>query len=253
MIAFGQRTPSLLVRAVAQTVSLTVYGSASPTIASGTYTLYAPDGTATTTTGAVTVSGATASITITPDSSLAYGGGYREVWALTLTGGTPYTVERPAVLGRIAVTATVQPGDLSATNRSLPGVCAFTETDPDTNAPTAVTWATYAWEKLDLAWGDILRDLTRNGRYPTRIMGLDLHAYHRWLTLQYIYQDLRVQQADLYDRLYSEAAARVLQLAGTATIGYDMDDDGVEDVTIVGVGPTADRANPNAGWPWGLV
>jgi len=254
VIVSGQRSPQILVRGAEQSVSLTVYGSASPTVSSGSYSLYTPEGVAIIAGSAVGVAGATASITIDSGELTAYdyGSGYREAWTLTLSTGETLTFERPAILGRRAVTSTVQPGDLSAVNRSLPGVCAFSETD--TSGETQqVTWLSYAWEKLDLAWGDVLRDLTQSGRLPTRVVGLDLHAYHRALTLQYIYADLRAQGSDLYDLLHKETSGRVLALAAGARLDYDLNDDGITDLTMIGIGQTEDRANTAAGWPWGLV
>lgn len=255
MLVSGQRSPACYARGVAQAASLTIYGPDSPTVASGTWALYAPDGSVAISATAITASGAVASLALgsTLLNALDYGGGYREAWVLTLGDARVVTFERPVILGRIAVTSTVQPGDLSAINRSLPGVCRFEERDPDTGASVEVTWATYAWEKLDLAWGDILRDLSRAGRLPTRITGLDLHAYHRALTLQYIYADLRATAGDLYAMLLAETTARVLALAAGRILDYDLDDDGVPDLTITGIGPTENQVNPAAGWPWGIV
>lgn len=247
MVVSGQRAPALLQRGVSQATTLTVYGSASPTVSSGTYTLYDPVGDVVTT-GAITASGATASYTLTPSGSLDYGAGYREEWALILSDSSTPTFLRPAILGRLPVLSTVQPGDLSALDRRLPGVCAFTDPDGD-----PVTWLSYAWEKLDITWSDILRRLAQAGRLPTRILSLDLHDYHRALTFQVIYEELTAISGDLYDRRLADAKARVLQLEAGAALHYDMDDDGIDDMILIGVGSTPNRVNVAAGWPWGIV
>jgi hypothetical protein len=245
MIASGQRSSDLIQKGAAQSLSLTVYSSASLTVASGTVSVYDPTGTAIVDAATVTATGATASYTLSgtefADSTI--GGGYREEWALTLSDGSTPTFTRPAILCRLPIYATVTPDDLVAVNSQLPGVGRFTFDNVET------TWSVWAWAKLDACWSETLRSLEQMGRLPDRIVSLSLHDYHRTLTLWRMYRELRQGPGDLYDTEMRDTETELRRLKAGAVLSYDLDGDGIADTTINGVGGTPSRL----GWPWGLA
>jgi hypothetical protein len=245
MLASGQRSSDLIQKGAAQNLSLTVYSSATLTVASGTVSVYDPTGTAIVDAATITATGATASYTLagTEFADSTIGGGYREEWALVLSDGSTPTFIRPAILCRLPIYPTVTPDDLVAVNAQLPGVGTFTFGN------TTTTWPVWSWAKLDVCWGEVLRSLEQMGRLPDRIVSLPLHDYHRTLTLWRMYRELRQQAGDLYDTEMRDTESELRRLKAGAILSYDLSGDGIVDTTINGVGGAVARL----GWPWGLA
>ena len=247
MVVSGQRSSDLIQRGAAQTVSLTVYSTDALTLVDGTVSIYGPDGTAYITNETVSVSGSTASYTLasnlfTVPNDVALGGGFREEWTLTLSDGSVPIFLRPAILCRLPTYSTVTPGDLSAVNAQLPGIGTFTFD----GVPT--TWNAWAWAKLDVCWGEVLRSLEQGGRLPDRIVSLSLHDYHRTLTLYRMWRELRQAPGDLYDIEMRDTETELMRLKAGAVLSYDSNGDGIIDSVVRGVGGSVAQM----GWPWGL-
>lgn len=228
MIVGAARSPDVIQRGKAQTLSLTLYSDASFTLSSGTFTLYDANNTARISAAAVTVSGATASYALgsTTLDAYAFGEGWREEWTLTLGSGEVHTFRRPAILAFRQLYPTVQPSDLSDLHSELPQVATYTVDGTET------TWEVYAWRKLDAVWSSLIRWLWQGGKLPNRLTGLSLHDLHLCATLEAIYRDLRAQGGDRYDRTLADYAGKVKELRATASLEYDADDDGQPDQIV---------------------
>jgi len=121
--------PDPIQRAASQSLAIEVGDVTTgerPTIttAGSTFALYDAQGTALVTGGAVTSPSvgvaAYALLSTAVPATLAYGEGYREVWALVIAG-TTYTVERDALLCRQVPTLSIVAEDLYTVDPSLDG------------------------------------------------------------------------------------------------------------------------------------
>lgn len=246
MLTAAYQRADYLQRGQARTLTLTLYsstGTPSLNATGSSFSLYNAAGTVVVSAAAVTVSGSTASYALGPSTLNAedYGGGWREVWVLVVDGVTE-TFERPAACVRLAPSATLQPTDLTARHSELPQIAAWYVDGVET------TWTVYAWTKLSLTWDQILEKLTQDGRLHARIESLGLTEYHACMTLLAIYQDVFGQLGDRYDALRLLYTSKVNAIEASAILNYDMNDDGIADVQIQGIG-TRPRTL-GGGWPW---
>ena len=240
MLVGAARSPDVIQRGKAQTLSLALYSDASFTLSSGTFSLYDADNTARISAAAATVSGATASYALgaTVLNDYAFGEGWREEWVLTLGSGEVCTFRRPAILAFRQLYPTVQPSDLSDLHSELPQVATYTVDGTET------TWEVYAWRKLDVVWSSLLRWLWQGGKLPNRLTGLSLHDLHLCATLEAVYRDLRAQTGDRYDRTLTDYVGKVQALKATASLEYDADDDGAPDEIVPPQGPVSLSCGP---------
>lgn len=128
---------------------------------SGTYTLYSSTG-STVYTGTVTIASSIATITVPAlslPSTLALGDGYREVWALTYSGGSVYDATRPAILARYAVHCPVTQADL---HNEYPDIASQINATPTTLQGF-----------IDAAWEDVVRRLLSEGKWPEQIVDVE--------------------------------------------------------------------------------
>lgn len=165
--------PNLIERARAQVVTLPLYRDGAlfaPTQASSTYSLYKPDGTAVVSAAAVTVSGSVAQYAIPaatlPASLEPLGEGWREEWALVISGETTArNYRREAALVLRAAYPTVTDADLTALYPDL--------------VTQLGTIGTNFQAQIDAAWARIVRALLRRGFASYLIV--DMSALHDWL------------------------------------------------------------------------
>lgn len=165
--------PDLLEMAREQVVSLPVYRNGAlvaPTQAGSTVSIYKPDGTALVSAAAVVVTGSVATYTIPaaslPTTLTPLGEGWREEWALVMSGETTArNWRREAAFVRRSPYPTVTDADLTA---RYPDIV--------TQLGTA---ASSFQAMIDAAWGRILRQLLRNGHLVYLITSLD--GLHDWL------------------------------------------------------------------------
>lgn len=228
MLVGAARSPDVIQRGVAQTLSLTLYSDVSFTLSSGTFSLYDANNTARISAAAVTVSSPTASYALgsTALNDYAFGEGWREEWTLTLGSGEVHTFRRPAILAFRQLYPTVQPSDLSDLHCDLPQLATYT-VDGETT-----TWEVFAWRKLDVTWSALIRWLWQGGKLPNRLSGLSLHDLHLYATLEAIYRDLRAQQGDRFDRTMIDYMGKATALRASASLEYDSDDDGAPDEIV---------------------
>lgn len=147
-------------RSNARVLPVRLNGSA-VTVSSGTYTLRAPTGAAVVDAAAVTGAAGSASYTVASGSlpsTLGYGDGYVEEWALTLSTGQAPIYRVPAVLARRALHCPVLVEDmesrvpnLSRAFGSLAGLQTF----------------------VDEAWVELVEHLIRATRFPEAVVDVD--------------------------------------------------------------------------------
>lgn len=150
LYTFGQPYPDILQVGRICKVEMRVSRSGSLVEPSaGTFTLLSPDGTEMVSAASVTFPGSVATYSI-PASALtlttahvALGGGWQEVWTLTLPDGTTRTVDRPASLARRPINPPVSDANMTSHYPQLPGLRGTAETSGQSH--------------LDNAWGEILR------------------------------------------------------------------------------------------------
>ncbi len=241
----SQRSPDLIQRGKARNLTLTIEastGTPTITVAGSSFTLYNASNEAVISAAAITASTNTATYALAASTldGEDYGPGWREEWALVISGETTRFV-RPAALVYRELFATLAPADLSALHSDLPQLGTWTIDGEQT------TWLTYAWTKLDAAWSRLLRLLWLDDRLPARIQSLSLDDLHEALTLELIYRDLRAQQGDRFDLTLADWTKRLEALKASAILFYDSDDDGEPDLRLNGIGTTP--VTLGGGWP----
>lgn len=213
--------PYQLVRGQTQTLTCPVYAGGvlvAPT--SGTITVERPGGTELVSAASAPVAGDMATYSLT-SATLAdteqLGGQWQVIWSLVFASGvTPEVVRSDAVVVRRALYPTVTDADLYRRASAL---------DPAGSAP--VTSETTYQDKIDLAWGMILREIINEGRRPDLVTTPSaLHDAHLLLTLSLIYEDMatrlnefHMSMADRYRDAYRAARQSM-------SYGYDADDTG---------------------------
>lgn len=192
------------------------------TVSSGTYTLYTPSGSKAVDAAAVTGSAGAASYTVlaaSVPSTLGYGDGYREEWALTLsTGETPiYRVQ--AVLARRALH------------------CPITCEDLETRAPSLLRAFGSALASLqvfvDEAWNDLLQWLMRTTPFPDAVVEVDALRPHLLnAALGFAFRALASSGGQSAGNALEQAQhyeARALAERGSIAVRVDSDQDGLAD------------------------
>ena len=131
----------------------------------GTFTLLSPDGTEMVSAASVTIIGSVATYSI-PAAALtlttahvSLGGGWQEVWTLTLPDGTTRTVDRPASLARRPINPPVSDANLTSHYPQLPGLRGTAENSGQSH--------------LDNAWGEILRRWERESGKTYLVKSVD--------------------------------------------------------------------------------
>lgn len=217
--------PNLYERERAQPVSAPVYrNGALVAPASGTFSLYKPDGTALVPAAAVVVTGSVATYTVPaatlPSTLTPLGDGWREEWALLFSGETSARLwRRTAALVRRAPFPTVTDADMVALYPDI--------------ATQLGNIGTSFQAQIDAAWGRILRTLLRRGMASYLIVDQD--SLHDWLeneTLAAIYRSFfRGSGTERWKVLWDDHAARATAAATTAAPQIDTNHDGKADDT----------------------
>jgi hypothetical protein len=185
--------PDMLERARTQTVSLEIYRSGAlvaPTEAGSTFSLYKPDGTAIVSGAAVTVSGSIATYSLgaaSIPSTLALGRGYREEWALVLSGASR-TYRRDAALVLHAAFPVITDADLTGLYSDLDRHLASGTTTFQT--------------KIDEAWKRIIGRLEQLGVLLEHVVtSWSLREMHLELTYYLICLDFHRAQGGRWGEL----------------------------------------------------
>lgn len=223
-------TPQELERGRTQAVTYPLYRDGSLVApSSGTYTLFEPgmgsdagadaklvDVAAVTITGNVATYSVLSSV-LAP--TIALGEGYREEWALTISG-IVHTFERPTAVIRKRLYPVISDLDLEARYKELR---VFKNQDPYTG-----TWQPF----IDEAWTIIKGRLLREGHLPYLIRTPhSLREIHLHLTLQLMCMDFYsgldeagkwLELADRHEKSYEHEW-------GQAQFGLDYDKDGAQD------------------------
>jgi len=180
--------PSILERERTQLVSLEAErDGALVAPSSGTYELIRPDGTTVVGPSAVVITGGIATFSVTAavlPSTLGYGEGYQERWALVMPDTTTRTVRREAAVARFVVYPPLRQSDI------------VTNEYPDLVEQLGVYGASVQpW--LDGAWGFIMRKMFKAGAWP----------------------ELIVSQSDFYEPLRHETLYRIFKFLSRRTAG----------------------------------
>lgn len=186
-IAPRLRTPTLIVRARATTITLPIYDEAALKAATGgSWSILDSTGTAIYS-GSLSVVANIAQFSVTIASTHVYGEDYRLSAEITYTGGTVY-VEHEVYVVRYAPTPALRYLDLYAIEPRL---------DP---ALGQAGWATTTGydDQLDTAWVMITNRLISKGNRPHLIVGSSaLNGLHAYLTLHLIFQGMsHIDNAD---------------------------------------------------------
>ena len=206
--------PQYLERAKTQTVTLPVYRSGALVApSSGTYTLYDAENDSVKS-AAVTIASsiATSSVASTDIPATAtLGEGWREEWALVLSGET-HTFRRPAALVLRALYPVIT--DLDITDE-------YTDLD-DLND------ASHFQLQIDAAWKKVLARLKKGGRFPYLIMDPDaLREVHLHWTCEIIFRNWHTSMGDgKYLELAEHHAKQGAFAWKELNFQYDYDNDG---------------------------
>lgn len=218
--------PYLLVQGQTQTLTCPMYSSgALVTPSSGTITIERPDGTKLVDEAAVTVASSRAtysllSTVLTTDE--ARGGRWQVIWTLAFSSGvTPEIVACDAAVIRRMVPLTVTDADLYRRVTSL-----------NPASSTVIHAESTFQDKIDLAWGQTLREILAENKRPDLITTPSaLHDAVLLLTLAMIFEDFATRlneahlaMADRFRGEYREARQRM-------SYGYDAGDSGKQPAT----------------------
>ena len=213
--------PYAIERGRSQVLTLSVYSGATLTApASGTLTLYAPDGSSAST-GAVSIVSDVAEYTVSGLTSYPYGEGWAVEWALVMPDGVTHTYRSDAALCRVAPQQTVCPADLYRLQPYLDA--------SSTGAISSETWVDQCRE----AYIELQRRLWSRGKRPWQIVDqAALRQAELLLALSYAYRALASrdtsgtarEQAEHYHAEGGRAWNRV-------TVRLDLDGDGAIDST----------------------
>jgi hypothetical protein len=213
--------PYAIERGRSQVITLAVYSGATLTApASGTLTLYAPDG-STASTGAVAIVSDVAEYTVSGLTSYAYGEGWAVEWALVMPDAVTHTYRSDAALCRVAPQQTVCPADLYRLQPYLDSSSA--------GAISSETWVDQCRE----AYVELQRRLWSRGKRPWQIVDqAALRQAELMLALSYAYRALASRDTsgtarDQADHYMGEAG----RSWNRVTVRYDLDGDGGIDST----------------------
>ncbi len=213
--------PYLLVREQTQTITCPMYASGALVApSSGTVTIERPDGTKLVEDAAVTVTGDVATYSLTSATLAAaesFGPRWQVIWSLVFASGvTPEIVRSDAAVIRRQLYPTLTDADLYRRCSAL---------DPNGSAPIS---SVSSWQdKIDLAWGMIIRDFLAAGRRVDLITTPSaLHDAHFLLTLSLIYEDLATRLEQTFLDLADRYRDQYLDVKRSITFGYDADETG---------------------------
>lgn len=234
--------PDYLVRGRAQTVTLELYRSGAlvaPTESGSTFTLYDPAGNVIVT-GAVTVTGSIATYAISAGSlptTRTLGHGYREEWALVLSGVTR-TYRRDAALVLHAAYPVIADVDIAGVYSDISAQ----------RASTVTSFQAY----IDEAWKRILGRLEGQGVFPEHVVtSWSLREMHLELTLYLICMDLHRAAGGEWLALANTHKSEFERALTRAKFVRDAGDGNADGTTMQPVAPgvTYTNAAPrNASW-----
>lgn len=161
--------------------------------ASGTISIYSPEGTVAVSAAAVTITDGIATYTLTAGqlSSYQYGEGWRVEWTLTFASPSEVHLFRnDGALVRVRLYP-------AATEQDLYRLCSSL----DPNGPTEPISTGLSYEdKLDEAWTQIQEMLIGRGNRPNLIMTPSaFRSAHCYLTLALIFEDFSTRLNDAYE------------------------------------------------------
>ena len=215
--------PYLMVRGQTQTLTCPMYASGSLVVpTSGTITIQRPDGSPLVDEAAVTVASSRATYSLTSavlTDAEALGGQWQVIWTLAFASGvSPEIVASDAAVIRREVRLTVTDADLYRRVKSL---------DP---AGSAVIHAESTFQdKIDLAWGTILRAILHEGRRPDLITTpTALHDPVMLLALAMIFEDFGTRLNESYLSVADRFRAEYREALGKMSYGYDADQSGAQ-------------------------
>jgi len=217
--------PYMLVRDQAQDITCPIYASGSLVApSSGTVTIERPDGTTIIEDEAVTVTGSIATRSVTAaelPTSESFGARWQVVWTLVFASGvTPEVIVSDAALIRRGVYPTVAQADLVRRYGGL-----------DPSATTALSSVTNWQDKIDLAWGMIIRSILNSGERPDLITSPSaLHDAHMALVLALIFEDLETRLNDGYAAVAARHRDEYREYWRRLTYVPDADEDGRADL-----------------------
>lgn len=220
-LTFRVRAPEVYERGASHTSRLEArIGGSLVTPSSGTFTLYDEGGTVVYT-AAVSISSSVATVTVpgaSLPSSLAFGDGYHEEWALVVSGST-VTGRREAYMSRKALHCPITQADLEAVHPRL--------------ATTMGNAASSLQGFIDEAWADTLVQLVAVGQWPEAVVEpTQLRVFVRELSLYYVFRSLLTgsgASGDRYQGLSDEHRGRAEAAWGSVRFRQDFDQDGVAD------------------------
>ena len=178
------RSTETIERGRTQTLSCpTSRAGATATPASGTFSLYRPDGSALVSAQAVTVSSvATYSLTGATTSAEALGEGWLVEWALVMPDGVTHTYRNDAALCRRELTPVVSQDDLTQRHSDLPSLLG-----------AAASYQPY----IDESWWTITNRLIGAGRRPYLVIQPSaLRDCHLMLALHLVFLDYSTSAGD---------------------------------------------------------
>lgn len=218
--------PYQLVRGVTQTLTCPMYASGALVApSSGTITIERPGGDRLVDEAAVTVASSRATYsllsTVLADTE-SLGGQWQVIWTLTFASGvSPEIVRSEATVVRRTVALTVTDADLYRRVKSL---------DP---AGSAVIHSESTFQdKIDEAWGVILRGIIAEGKRPDLITTPSaLRDAVMLLTLAYIFEDFGTRLNENYLVLADRYRAEYRDELKKLSYGYDASDSGNQPAT----------------------
>lgn len=209
------RSTETIERGRTQTLSCpTSRAGATATPASGTISIYRPDGSALVSAQAVTVSSvATYSLTGATTSAEALGEGWLVEWALVMPDGVTHTYRNDAALCRRELTPVVSQDDLTQRHSDLPSLLG-----------AAASYQPY----IDESWWTIVNRLIAAGRRPYLVIQPSaLRDCHLMLALHLVFLDYSTSAGDggRWQALAAHYLTAYEQAWGQLRFTYDENDD----------------------------
>lgn len=216
--------PDVIERGRQQVVTLEVYRSgALVEPASGTLTIYKPDGTKLVDAGAVTITSSIARYTLTAGvlpTTLDLGEGYLEVWSLVMPDGETRAFHREMAVAVRALFPVVAVEDVEAEYPDLTDL--FRGQDATLQG------------FLDEAWKRLIRKLIGRGILTYRVVSTEATAdAHRelalYLAFKYAYTKQGAASSNRWQQLYETHLANYKAALGEMNFTEDADGDGLAD------------------------
>jgi hypothetical protein len=209
------RSTETIERGRTQTLSCpTSRAGATATPASGTFSLYRPDGSALVSAQAVTVSSvATYSLTGATTSAEALGEGWLVEWALVMPDGVTHTYRNDAALCRRELAPVISQDDLTQRHSDLPSLLG-----------AAASYQPY----IDESWWTITNRLIGAGRRPYLVIQPSaLRDCHLMLALHLVFLDYSTSAGDggRWQALAAHYLTAYEQAWGQLRFAYDETDD----------------------------